>query len=429
MYVKLLLSALLTYSIHVVGQVQTAICVQLHITGFAYNHQEDLVYAIVPAYAPRLKNSIVVIDPETGNFLDSLQLDHEPAHIRITADDAFIYVSYLDHPSIAKFKVPELTQSSIINLEYDNVSYYSNNFIILGNSDTSIAVLESLSPNQTALLSVYKNGIHLDSSYQISHSEIVMACNEIGTRLFANNQSSGWDFFEFSVQPSGIRFEYETNLVKRETNTGIKIYKNQMLTSYGELYDLTDTIPIKTGQFYLGYNGSHQESFEIGINSNRAAFITYELTNHQPWLYLFDTSNFARVEPNTKIDLVNSFIPESNYCWDLKEAKNDRYILLFGNRFKVYEAGHLIIVQRSYPASILTTDAKGSLCVYPNPAIDVITLDGLETSIDYEITDTQGRIVHSAKTQPDQLIDVSHLVSGTYFLNCDEGKRKFVIDR
>jgi beta-glucanase (GH16 family) len=60
--------------------------------------------------------------------------------------------------------------------------------------------------------------------------------------------------------------------------------------------------------------------------------------------------------------------------------------------------------------------------IYPNPAKSLVTINGLLVGDSYSISDVKGTIMQQAKvTQSNFTVDVSHFVSGVYFLKASNG--------
>ena len=60
---------------------------------------------------------------------------------------------------------------------------------------------------------------------------------------------------------------------------------------------------------------------------------------------------------------------------------------------------------------------EGNIRVYPNPAKDVIHIEGLEKNTTLEICDQVGRVVYIRKvSQQNEVIDISSLKTGVYYL-------------
>lgn len=65
--------------------------------------------------------------------------------------------------------------------------------------------------------------------------------------------------------------------------------------------------------------------------------------------------------------------------------------------------------------------SKANLKIYPNPGTDVVTIDGLDRSIRYELFNILGRVVMSGSVTNNQKLDVSNLSTGAYFFKLENG--------
>ena len=65
------------------------------------------------------------------------------------------------------------------------------------------------------------------------------------------------------------------------------------------------------------------------------------------------------------------------------------------------------------------TDTSDDIYVYPNPTSGIITID-VEDPIEYFITNINGQVVKNGTVSYDsQLIDISNLPNGMYFIKID----------
>ncbi|HBK82341.1 MAG TPA: hypothetical protein DDZ41_01895, partial [Flavobacterium sp.] len=75
-----------------------------------------------------------------------------------------------------------------------------------------------------------------------------------------------------------------------------------------------------------------------------------------------------------------------------------------------------------------TSFNNNSILVYPNPATDVISIDGLQdaSNVDFIVTDILGKNVSKNSSLNNNQIDVSSLTPGIYFLllNIDNSQEK-----
>lgn len=75
----------------------------------AWNPQQQLIYATVPATASSYASSVVAIDPVTGKITASHAMATEPFLIAISDDDQYVYVTLKGSATIARLKLPSLT--------------------------------------------------------------------------------------------------------------------------------------------------------------------------------------------------------------------------------------------------------------------------------------------------------------------------------
>ena len=69
---------------------------------------------------------------------------------------------------------------------------------------------------------------------------------------------------------------------------------------------------------------------------------------------------------------------------------------------------------------------SGFIGIYPNPAVDVIYVKGLNIESGYSVIDLMGRVILSNSGYESDAIDVSSLPSGVYFLQCDGKAIRFI---
>ena len=74
-------------------------------------------------------------------------------------------------------------------------------------------------------------------------------------------------------------------------------------------------------------------------------------------------------------------------------------------------------------------DAALDLKIFPNPAQDYIKLEGLKQKSEYVIYDIKGQLMLRGNTSEGDVLDVSALTSGMYFVQIEEGRLfKFVVE-
>ena len=97
-----------------------------------------------------------------------------------------------------------------------------------------------------------------------------------------------------------------------------------------------------------------------------------------------------------------------------------------GNRINLGFYGNTSQASRSSILALKEIDHLNSFEVYPNPATNEITISNLSQEIIYSIKNLDGKIILNGKTN--ELINVSSLKSGIYFISIGETTTKIVIE-
>jgi len=72
-----------------------------------------------------------------------------------------------------------------------------------------------------------------------------------------------------------------------------------------------------------------------------------------------------------------------------------------------------------------STDANGYNKIFPNPAKDIIKIEGISKETEWIITDLSGRIISFVKPNEDNTINISFLSQGMYFLRNNNDSRSY----
>ena len=97
----------------------------------------------------------------------------------------------------------------------------------------------------------------------------------------------------------------------------------------------------------------------------------------------------------------------------------------------VYEGvdGHIWYIddiEITYPSAGVEDAQVGNLALYPNPANDIIRIEGLESNTEVKIYNTLGELVKTVVVGADAEINISELSAGLYVVRCGETSLRFV---
>jgi len=171
----------------------------------------QLIYVSVPSTASSNGNSIVAINPSSGQIVAAQFAGSEPDALAISDDDQFLYVGLDGAGSVQRFKLPGLTPDISIPLgNGSNGSYHALDVQVAPGAPhtTAISLGEAgISPSAqggivifddaTARATKAPGGIPLYDSIQWGSD---------ATALYAaNNETTGFDFYTLAVNASGVQ--------------------------------------------------------------------------------------------------------------------------------------------------------------------------------------------------------------------------------
>jgi hypothetical protein len=96
------------------------------------------------------------------------------------------------------------------------------------------------------------------------------------------------------------------------------------------------------------------------------------------------------------------------------------------NEVKEVVVDHDIILAVFFTGTGIEEDGFETVSLYPNPANDVIRIEGLEGQHEIQVCNIYGTLVKTLSIDGDGEIDVNDLAAGIYFLRVDGHAMKFV---
>ena len=125
-------------------------------------------------------------------------------------------------------------------------------------------------------------------------------------------------------------------------------------------------------------------------------------------------------------------VPLSNFNGSISPTVTGNYAIIYtykGGCSDTTECKSITITPNT--SGVEGIEISSSIYVYPNPAQNYITIEGLTTNTNYQIIDISGKIILSGKILNDsKQLDVSTLINGIYFLKVDTNTiRKVIINK
>ncbi len=110
--------------------------------GLTYDAQRNLLWASVPGNAPSGGNSVVSIDPGTGNVAGSIYAGSEPGALALSGDGSHLFAALAGAPAIASLDLLAKQSSTFSALDVSGTAYWSIKGLagISGESNSVVAV-------------------------------------------------------------------------------------------------------------------------------------------------------------------------------------------------------------------------------------------------------------------------------------------------
>ena len=245
-----------------------------------WNSDDLLMYATVPENDGSVSRAIAVIDPQVGEIVRTVPLQHEPDQLAISNDNEYLYVGYRDFNEVHRFTVPDLVQDLTISLGEsdggpfgDDPPYTAGDIAVHPQESRTVAVarqLFGLFPGERDLF-VFDDDVARplsDSEVELTTSSPVLpsmiAWNDDASKIYSKNFGS--QAYAYDVSSEGLTLVART---LRAFTKGRPLGK--LIYDDGALIDPNgDLVDAETGT-HLGryaFNDDHLESYQTAISLN-----------------------------------------------------------------------------------------------------------------------------------------------------------------
>ncbi len=180
----------------------------------------QFLIASIPSTASVYSNSIVIIDPATGNIKYSIFTGNQPNRLAISGDCQFLYVGLDESGTIQRFIIggnstnPELTKDISISLgfsQHDNSVYYAIDIQVAPATPHTIAVslgIAHRSPTSEGVIVIFDDANRRAALPEAGYGGYTFNSLQWGidnSVLFAaNSEDTGSDFYVISVTENSI---------------------------------------------------------------------------------------------------------------------------------------------------------------------------------------------------------------------------------
>lgn len=376
-----------------------------------YDSVSSRILLSIPSIDNINGNSIGYIDPGNAVLAGYYFIGSEPNPLAITENGKYLYVGLDGASNVKKFNIKTHLSELTFSLGYHWAfgTFRANNISCKPGTDTDVAVARVSGGNAMGV-AIYSNGKkYRDTiSYYPQTPDVVHF--DTSLRLYGyENSSSGYRFFTMPVDNNGVSISSQLSYLFNGFNLDFYIHNGMALSDNGTLLDLTGNSPSLLGVYKIPSG--------VGIERTKACFDPYlNLVCFARKSYWNDTTSIYRYNVNTFLKYDEIKIPG---------VKGDIIKLInWGDKTKYALAtkdGKLIIVNGNFSTGTIIYKNE-SLSVFPNPAIDHITINAPEKS-ELEILNIDGKCVKNLIiAQNNTSIDISRFAKGMYCVKINTNK-------
>jgi len=133
--------------------------------GLIYDSGRNLLWASIPGNAGAAGDSVVSIDPATGNVIDTIYAGSEPGALALSADGSHMFAALGGEPAIASVDLSAKKSSAFSVLDASSPLYWSAIGVtaIAGQSNSVVAVRSANGPSSSVV--AYDAGLPRENSF------------------------------------------------------------------------------------------------------------------------------------------------------------------------------------------------------------------------------------------------------------------------
>lgn len=170
----------------------------------AYDSVSGRLYASVPSSGGAFANTIIAIDPATGNIVDTVAAGSEPHELAISDDGQFLYVGLDGSPVMRRFVLPGLAFDLEIRLP---TSVYAEDIEVQPGAPRTIAVSlrnAGYSPRHEGVAVIDDSIMRPTRSQGHTGSNRIEFSNTAGIVFGHNNETTEFGFRRLVITAAGI---------------------------------------------------------------------------------------------------------------------------------------------------------------------------------------------------------------------------------
>lgn len=264
-----------------------------------WDNASGQIIASIPGFVGPGGNSIALIDPNTQTITSSFFVGSEPDPISLSSDGSTLYVGLDGSTTVAQVNLTSESVTSTTFMDFRQAQSLSVNPV-----DSSMVAV-----SQYGNVVILNNGNQLPNVLNSPFNSInSVAFGSTGANLYGyNNANTGFDFYQMSVNSSGVSLIGDYGRILYGFNANIQNHDGLIYSSNGTV--VNPAIPALQGMF-LPYASPAVSGF-FDDTTKEAYFLQYDLTKSPPTAVLRYTLNNYNFLDSTPLSGI------SGQGWDL----------------------------------------------------------------------------------------------------------------
>jgi hypothetical protein len=207
-----------------------------------YNAATGKLYVSVPSADANNGNTIVPVDPATGNMGAAVFVGSEPGKLALSDDNRYLYVALNGAAAVRRIDLSTGKADQQFSLGADSFlgSYYAGDLAVAPGHPEWLAVVRSTPGYSPAAhdVALFINGTQSPNTpaYYTLASRIAFGSDS--TRLYGyNDESSGFDLYRFAVDANGITKLDDRGNIISGFSIGISFQSGLLFAESGQIID------------------------------------------------------------------------------------------------------------------------------------------------------------------------------------------------
>ena len=372
-----------------------------------YDSKTDRIYVSIPSSNGSNGNSIGVINPNNYTLENTFFIGSEPTVLAISDDGQFIYSGFSGSSTIRRFETNSQTSGLQFSLGSDSStgSYYAEDIEVMPGQPNTIAVSRKnigFSPRHEGV-AIYDNDVMRTTTTPDHTGSNRIEFNSQNSLIGYNNETTEFGIRRMSINSSGVNVVGVTQNVLSGFGEDFSYYNNRMYATNGTVVDTTNSL------------------FVIGTFSNANGPSVYDTSTDMVCYANFDFSGnivFQRFNPNT-------FLLEDNLPISVAFGDVNNIITCGTGCYAFNSSDNKVVVIKDTALGLSEFYFKNRLSIYPNPAVDYISITNSQNIEKILIYDLTGKLVSQFYNKSENLY-LGNLASGSYFVEIHDKNNRTI---